>query len=330
MKSIFLASAGIKLGKTVVALGLASNYRGKAGYYKPFQDTMVQWGDTMVDQDALLMSEVFKLESGDKLSPFAYDIYDPPKMNGLIAKHVELSAGKDLMIVEGGREPSTGFAHNISNTDFAKATKMPLVIVSTATRQSLDMIIVTRNLCEQKGLELRGVIFNNATDAPKKFLEDRGIKVLGEIPTIPELRTFRIQEIMDKMHAKIIAGAAGMDRVVETMLLGTMTLQSAIDIMRKAKRKALVTGGDRTELLIAALSTDTSCIIVTGGIRPSSTVLSRADELKIPILMSNEHTIHVAETLEQLIARIDPKDKMKVDAIKSNIRANVDLDAVWE
>jgi hypothetical protein len=329
VKNIFLASAGIKLGKTVIALGLATNYPRRVGYYKPFGETMIKSGDETMDQDALLMSNVFNMESGSKLSPFTYDIFNPVTMNDIVAKHGELSQGKDLMIIEGGREPSTGFAHGISNTDIAKALKVPLIVVSTTSRQSLDMVIITKNLCEQKGLEMLGVIFNKTADSPKRFLEDRGIRVLGEVPMIPELMTFKIPEVLEKMNARIIAGASGMGRVVETTMLGTSTMQSAAIQMRKLKRKALITGGDRTELLIAALSTDTSCIIVTGEKRPASTVLSRADSLGVPVLMTDEQTIHVAEILDHLMARIDPEDKTKIDAIKESVRSGIDMKTLW-
>ncbi|MCL2785942.1 MAG: AAA family ATPase [Methanomassiliicoccaceae archaeon] len=328
MSDIFLASAGIKLGKTVAALGIASNHSGKIGYYKPFKETLIRMDDEMVDQDALLMSEMFDLEHGSRLSPFTYDIYDPVSMEDIVARHDELAEDDRLMIIEGGREPSTGFAHLVSNTDIAKELKVPLVVVATESRQSLDMIIVTKNLCDQKGLKMLGVIFNKASDVPRKFLESRGIKVLGEIPPIPELTTFRIPEMLDKMHAKVIAGIGGLDRVVETVLLGTMTIQSASEQMRRTKRKALVTGGDRTDLLIAALSTDTSCIIVTGGIRPSNTVLSRAEELDVPVIMTSEQTLRVAEILENMIGRIDPRDEDKIKAIKDGVRSGVDLDAI--
>ena len=328
-KKIFLAGAGIKLGKTVIALGLAMNYSGKVGYYKPFGETQIKADGMMIEQDALLMSKVLNIESGDKLSPFVYDIYNPMTMEDIIGRYNELAKDKNLMIIEGGREPSTGFAHNLSNTDIARELDIPLIVVSTTSRQSLDMIAVTKGLCEQKGLEMLGVIFNKAENGPRKFLEDRGIRVLGEVPMIPSLLTFNIQEILNTIDAKVIAGASGMGRVVETVMLGTGTIQSAAEQMRKLKRKALITGGDRTELLIAALSTDTSCIIVAGGKRPATTVTTRADELGIPVIMTDEQTIRITDVIELLIARIDPEDRTKIDQIRESVHNGIDLRAIW-
>ncbi|MDR0779053.1 MAG: hypothetical protein LBE48_06435, partial [Methanomassiliicoccaceae archaeon] len=78
------------------------------------------------------------------------------------------------------------------------------------------------------------------------------------------------------------------------------------------------------------LSTDTSCIIVTGGIRPAHSVLSRADEINVPVLVTNEDTLHISEIIEHLIVRIDPKDKEKIELVRKNVRASVDLSAIWD
>ena len=330
MKNIYLASVGTKSGKSVLSLGLALNYPGKVGFFKPFRESLLKVDDEMMDQDAMLMADALGLEEGWKLSPFTYDIFEPITMDDIVGRYNELCKGKDFMIVEGSREPANGYSHRISHTDIAKELNAPMVIVSTTASPSIDTLFIMKDLCEQKGIELRGVILNKATNCPeRKFIQDRGIRVLGEIPMMPELRTFRVSEISEKMDAKVIAGGKGLNNPVETMLVGAMSIQSAIRYLRRAKRKALITGGDRTEILLAALSTDTSCIIVTGGIKPSQTVLARAEEIGIPVLMTNSDTLEVTDIVEHLIARVDPKDRQKIDLIRDNVRHGVDMNAIW-
>ena len=331
MKNIYLASVGTRSGKSVLSLGLALNYPGKVGFYKPFRESLFKVEEEMMDQDALLMAEVLGLEEGKRLSPFTYDLFEPVSMDSILEKYNELCEGKQFMIVEGSREPANGYPHKISHTDIAKALNAPMVVVCTTASQSIDTVFVMKDLCARGGVELRGVIINKATNCPeRKFLQDHGVNVLGEIPMMPELRTFRVSEISERMDAKVVAGERGLCNPVETMLVGAMSIQSAIRYMRRAKRKALITGGDRTEILLAALSTDTSCIIVTGGIRPSQTVLGRAEEIGVPILMTNSDTLEVTDIVERLIARVDPKDKEKINLIKDNVRYGIDLGALWE
>ena len=330
MKNVYLASVGARSGKSVISLGLAMNYPGKVGFYKPFRESLINVNGEIMDQDASLMAEVLKLEDGKKLSPFAYDIFEPVKIDDIKKGYKELKKGKEFMIIEGSKEFTNGWSHKLSHFDIAEALDAPLILISTSSPQSIDTVFMFRELCEQRGLNMLGIVLNKCSDCPeRKLLEGRGIKVLGEVPLIPELRTFRVSEILMHMDAKVIAGEKGLDNIVETMLVGAMSTQTAIRYMRRSKRKAVITGGDRTEIQLAALSTDTSCMIVTGGIRPSHTVLSRANELNVPVLITSEDTLNVTETIEHLIARIDPKDKEKIELVRKTVRSGIDLGSVW-
>lgn len=330
MKGIYLASVGTRSGKSVLSLGLAMNYSGKVGFYKPFRESLVNFNGEPMDQDAVLLAQVLKLEDGERLSPFTYDIFDPISMDDIVANYNELSKGKEFMIVEGSRDFANGCSHGISHLDIAETLKMPMILVSSSAHQSIDGVFMFKHLCDRRGIDLIGVVLNRSEGTKEReFLESKGIHVLGEIPNIPELRTFRVSEITEKMNARVIAGTAGLENVVEDVIVGAMSPQVAVRYMRRSKKKAVITGGDRTEIQLAALSTNTSCIILTGGIMPTRTVISRADELGVPILLTNEDTLTAAEVIEHLIARIDPKDEEKIELIRKNIKRSVDLDKIW-
>lgn len=330
MKNVYLASVGSRSGKSVLSLGLAMNYPGKVGFYKPFRESMVNWNDQPTDQDAVLLAEVLKLEDPAKLSPFAYDIFDPISLDDIVSQYGELAKGKEFMIIEGSRDFANGCSHDISHLDIAEALGAPIILVSSSSHQSIDAVFMFKRLCEERGLDLKGVVINRSSgSAERDFLEKKGINVLGEIPNIPELRTFRVSEIMEKMKAKVLAGSSGLDKVVESVIVGAMSPQVAVRYMRRAKNKAVITGGDRTEIQLAALSTSTSCIILTGGIMPTRTVMSRADELGVPLLLTEEDTMTSMEILEHLIARIDPSDKDKIELIRKSIRKGIDLNEIW-
>ena len=330
MKNVYLASVGARSGKSVISLGLAMNYPGKVGFYKPFRESLIKVNNELLDQDASLMAEVLKLEDGKKLSPFSYDVFEPVSISDIKKGYEALRKGKEFMIIEGSKEFTNGWSHKLSHLDIAEALDAPMILVSTSSVQSLDTIFMFQELCRERGLDMLGIVLNKFDGGPeRKFLEERGIKVLGEVPMIPELRTFRVSEISNHMDVKLIAGEKGMDNIVETMLVGAMSTQTAIRYMRRSRRKAVITGGDRTEIQLAALSTDTSCMIVTGGIKPSHTVLSRANELNVPILITSEDTLNVTETIEHLIARIDPKDEGKIELVRKSVRSGIDLGSVW-
>ena len=330
MKNVYLASVGARSGKSVLSLGIALNYPGRAGFYKPFRESLTKVNGELMDEDALLMAEVLKLNEGKKLSPFTYDLSEPVKIEDIAAGYNDLRKDKEFMIIEGSKDFTYGFSHKLSFIDIAKTLDAPIVLVATPSCQSIDTVFMLRELCERRGSDLLGVVLNRSSGSPeRKFLEDRGVRVLGELPVMPELRAFKVSEITEKMDAKVIAGAKGMDKLVETMLVGAMSDQTAVGYMRRSRRKAVITGGDRTEIQLAALSTDTSCIIATGGIRPSNMVLSKADEVSVPVLMTSDDTLLATETVEHLIARIDPRDNEKIRIVKENIRSGIDLDIIW-
>jgi len=330
MNNVYLASVGTRSGKSILSMGLAVNYPGKVGFYKPFRENLISRNGDLTDQDAVLLADVLKLEEGERLSPFTYDIFEPVSLADIAAKYGELSKDKEYMIIEGSRDLSNGFSRGISNFDIAQALGAPIVLVSSPDHRSIDSIFLFRHLCAERGIELRGVVINRGAEPKEKeFLEMNGIRVLGEIPEMPELGTFRVKEIADRLGAKVIAGAAGMDRAVEEVMVGAMDPRDAVRYMQRSRKKAVITGGDRTDILLAALSTDTSCMIVSGGTAPARAIVSRADELGIPILLTNEDALTSAETIDRLIAKIDPKDAKKTALIKAAVKNNVDLDAIW-
>lgn len=330
MKNIYLASVGTRSGKSVLSLGLALNYPGKVGFYKPFRESLVTVDGQSMDQDAVLMAEVLKLEGGEKLSPFMYDIYAPISMDDVVRGYNDLRKGKDFMIIEGSRDFANGCSHDISHFDISRELKAPIILVSSTSHQSMDSVFMFKKICDVNNLNLAGVVLNRCDGTTERdFLIDKGVDVIGEIPNIPQLRTFHVSEIIENMESKVIAGKSGLDKVVEEVIVGAMSPQVAVRYMRRMKAKAVITGGDRTEIQLAALSTNTSCIIVTGGIMPSRMVTSRADEIGVPIIMTEEDTLAAAELIEHLIARIDPRDREKIDLIMKGVRKGLDLEKIW-
>ncbi len=330
MKKVYLVSVGERSGKTLVSLGLARNYPGKVRFFKPFRENLVNTPAGLVDQDAFLMAEVLKVEDVDAISPLFYDIYDPVSMEEVIEAFETACSGSELAIIEGGRDLTAGFTHALSHIDIALALNATIVLVSSDEPLAIDSVCMFDQLCRQKGARISGVVLNNSEKSKaRELLESKGLTVAGEIPNIPDLKSFKVWEVVEMMEAKVLAGTEGLDRDVKSLLVGAMNPQTAIRYMRRSHAKAVITGGDRTEIQMAALSTDTSCIVLTGGIRPSKTVLSKADEINVPVLLVEFDTLTSAEMIEHLIARIEPRDKKKLDQITRAVRTKVDLESLW-
>lgn len=330
MKSLFLGSAMEKSGKTMIALGMALNYPGKVGYYKPFMGNLKAYPDMIADQDAHLMKEALNLKDReDSLAPFAYNIFDPVSMSAIVAAYQKVTNGYDLMLVEGTRDIVAGSLHKVSGIRIAESIQADVILVSTAQPIALDKIAMLRRWMENFKVRFRGVILNrNDNPEIKPLLEGKGIRVFGSIPEVPEARQFSVRDVVSEINAEVIS-EEGMENRVEEIMVGAMYEEAAMKVMRRVARKALITGGDRADLQLAALTTDTSCLVLTGGMYPSRTVIAKAYEVRVPILVTPHDTLETAEIIDHLIARIDPDDKKKIAKVKQVVKENVDLEAIW-
>ncbi|NYT11541.1 MAG: AAA family ATPase [Methanomassiliicoccales archaeon] len=331
MRSLFIGSVSERSGKTILSLGLAKNAPGKVGYFKPFKETIVYAKNRILDQDAYLMKKVLNLEAEEEIiSPCSYDVFRPVSMNTMLECWDKLREGCDTMIVEGTRDITTGYIHDVSGPAIAQAIGADMVLVGDSSPGALDKIAVMKHLLGDYNIDFKGAILNMADDpAVEVFLEEKGINVLGSIPSINELKRFRVKEVVESLGAEVVVGDENLDRPVEDVMVGAMTPESAIKYMRRVGRKALITGGDRSDIQMAALSTDTSCLILTGGLYPVKTVVSKAYEKGVPILLVRYDTLTAAEMVEHLIARIDPEDEAKIKLISETVKNNINLDELW-
>ena len=331
MRSLYLGSVVEKSGKSMVTLGLAKNFQGKVGFFKPFKERLMREGDRVIDQDAYLMRQVLNLDKPEEvLCPFTYDVFRATRMDDVKAAYKKAACDCEMMLIEGTREVTTGYLNDVSGLAIADATGSDLILISTPEAAALDKIAMLYKLSGNYKINIKGVILNKTDDlSVGNFLESKGIKVLGCVPHIPEMTYFTVKEVAEALTANVLVGEGHMDRVVEGVFIGAMTMETALKYMRRHRRKAIITGGDRSDIQLAALSTDTSCLILTGGMYPANQVVSKAYEKGIPILVTRYDTLATSEMVEHLIARIEPQDAEKVRLVEKAIADNVDLEAVF-
>jgi uncharacterized protein len=331
MKTLFLGSVVERSGKSMVTLGLAKNSPYKIGYFKPFKEVMMNLEGRIIDQDAYLMKRALRLPYDEEdLCPLTYDVYQPVGMDEIMNRYHKVKEGAEAMLVEGTRDITTGCMGSVSGMAIANSMDADVVLVSSAQLPALDKICMLRKLMDQYPLHFRGVILNQAEDLKMgRLIEKRGIRVLGSIPPMRELRTFRVREMAEALGAEVLNPERGMDELVEKVMIGAMTPETALMYMRRLSRKAIITGGDRADIQMAALSTDTSCLVLTGGLYPPKPVVAKAYEVGVPVLVTRHNTMEAAEMVDRLIARIDPDDQAKIDRIAEMVRRHVDLEAVW-
>ena len=81
----------------------------------------------------------------------------------------------------------------------------------------------------------------------------------------------------------------------------------------------MITGGERSDMILAALERDTIGIILTNDIVPHQHIISRAKEKGIPILLVNMDTFITAKTIDEMEALLKKDDTEKIKLLSGLI-----------
>ncbi len=347
MKSIFISGMAGS-GKTAIALGLALKLKEEGlavGYFKPV-GSLLGPGKTD-DEDVLLFKQVFDLKHDSNiLSPVRIGKnylsggvrHDPAPLVGKIREAYQVvSQGVDVVIVDGKLSPFTASSLGLDSVRLAEMLNSTIVyVIRMEDDYSLDKTIFYNDHFRQAGISILGNIFNNVDrtllDKTKgvyaPILEETGSPVLGIIPKRIEISAPSVAEFYEALGGELLAGDKYLDRPVEDVMVGSMTIESALGYLRRAPNKAVITGGDRSDMALTALETSTSVLILTGGLYPDVGVLARAIEKKVPVILVHYDTFTTIERLHIVSRRIQPSDEQGIRIAHSNISDHCNWRAV--
>lgn len=107
-----------------------------------------------------------------------------------------------------------------------------------------------------------------------------------------------------------------------------MTPESALTYLRRSVNKAVITGGDRSDILLAALQTNTSVLVLTGNLHPHVRVLARAKDQGVPVLLVPNDTYSTLSMMNEAVGRIHHGEKKKIKLAKKTVEDNVKWKAI--
>ena len=329
-------------GKTSVAVGLALKFRQegyRVAYFKPVGSaTSVT---SREDEDGLLMKELLHMEQPlETIVPY---IAGPSYLSGhrnsceslktIMQAYEVVAADNDLVIIGGPSFPHIMGCLGLEAPSLVQELKaVPLFVLKIENDYSLDNAIFINNYMECKGIPILGNIFYNVPrpllakteGIYRPILEERGYHTLGIIPCNPELTSPTVKEYYEVLGGEILAGDENLDREVEDVAIAAMTIESALGYLRRSANKAVITGGDRSEVALAALETSTSVLILTGGLYPDVKVIAQADEKGIPLLLVHYDTYTTIEKISEISRRVRASDEKTLKIILENIEKHVD------
>jgi len=343
--SIFAASTGVLAGKTTLCLGLAlklleMGYR--VGYFKPLGHVEPGAGEPYVDEDVMAFKDILGLGEDERtISPLSIDSkfldsYARGKSETLrkvvVDAYHEVRKGKDFVVIEGLHGFKTGVSLGLDCSTLAGLLGAKMLLVSLARDDfTLDEILGVKNCVLHPEAELAGVVLNSvprlmvgrAEKVLQPELQSQGVRVFGIIPEDKTLAAPTVGDVIERLGGRLLVETS-MDRLVESVLVGAMSYESALHYFRKARNKAVITGGDRVDIVLAALETDTSVIVLTGDMRPSSKILDAATSRNVAVCVVPTDTYTAVTRLEAITGRIKPGDTRRAGLAKTAVETHVD------
>jgi uncharacterized protein len=339
MRTLFIGSTVGNSGKTMITIGLApvlqeSGY--KVGVIKPLgkQPTMV--GGKVVDADAQFLKEALHLaEPLEQICPVVVtqDLLfkalhgDVGDVRARIQKAFEaVSAGKDVVLMGGAGTLADGGFLGIPTLRLIKEFRAPVLLVDPYNNEvCIDCILMAR---EALGDLLMGVVLNRVSPQAiaeveqivVPFLAAKGIEVLGVIPLDRLLDSITVRQLVEILQGKVVCGESALDEFVERFSVGAMDTGAALGYFQRLPNKAVITGGNRADIQLAALETSTRCLVLTGDQMPNQIIVARAREAGVPIVVVSHDTLTTVEKLESVLGRIRIREAPKVRRAQEVLR----------
>ncbi|BDC36560.1 MAG: phosphotransacetylase family protein [Candidatus Methanoliparum thermophilum] len=350
MHNICVASTINQGGKTFFCVGIGQILREKGyniGFMKPIGGNVVNIEGKSIENDVKKFKELFNLKDDyDEMNPVLItetdfinilkggDIKLTEKIKGSFDR---IKNDKDIVIIEGFEDIFSILLFGIRPEKLAEITDSKIILLVNYNQYVAGKILEFSSRIDDD--KLIGIVINNVpislVDMVKQlmipFLKRKNAKILGFIPRTELLRYVTPLEIAENFGGKIICGETNADEPIYNFIIGAMTYENALKYFRRVKDKAVITGGDRAEIQIAALETPTKALLLTGNLYPGPGVISRAEERKIPIIILPDDTITVVDKIEEMMdISVNLMDRRRIENLKRLLEENIDLDTIYK
>ena len=357
IKNVYLSAIHQNAGKTTIALGLYKIFKDrgfKAAFMKPVGQKIISLRHKNVDKDCYLIGEIYHCWRFKDMSPVTVGrgfteryIQKPHEnilRNQILKSFKALSKNHNMMIVEGTGHAGVGSVIDLSNADVASLLDSKVIIISQGgIGRSIDEIMLNKALFDLKGVEVLGVIINKVM--PEKYrkikrvlekgLKNKGIRLLGVIPSDPILSSPTVGQIRNQLELKLLCGQKKLSNHVRHTIVAAMEPHNMMTYIKDGM--LVITSGDRIDNMLVSISAHLmskrkkfkiSGMILTGGLVPDKPIVELLKNSNIPVLLSKEDTFKVAGRIETMTFKIEKTDRDKISEATHLVKENVDIDAI--
>ncbi len=349
MKSLYIVSTESFSGKTSICYGIAARMKRdgmRVGYFKPLVFFGKRVGSGTISEDAPFMRSALGLkENEEQLAPVVLDSLAienaaSGKANDYATRidraFVEVSREKDVVVVEGAASLAEGTLLGLPPAQVAERLSARVLAVAKYNHDLVaDGLLVAQ---AQFGKRFLGAVINEVPPPRVGFVEQsilpflttRGVTVYATLPQERLLLSITVSEIADALGGEILNSPERGEELVENIMVGAMSMDSALSYFRRKPNKAVVTGGDRADIALAALETSTRCLVLTGNLRPNPLILGRAEELGVPLILAKQDTLSAVEIIQQYFGKLRLHQPRKVERVDALMNERFDFARLFE
>lgn len=351
MKSLYITSVERYSGKTAVCLALGKRLQSdgyKVGYIKPLSLQPWMAGGKIADEDAAFVKEILSLAAEPwDLSPvvltsdYLREHLSSEKEINLIeqvqAAVDRAGQGQDVLLLEGGGSLREGYVVGLPTPKVATTLSSHVLVI---VKYRDDVRVLDDALAAQArlGETLGGILINRVpseatafvTESAVPYLEKRSIRVFGVLPESRSLAALTVSELIEVLDAEVLTKQFKQDALVENLTVGAMTPDAALRHFRRHTNQAVITGGDRTDIQLAALETSTTCLILTGNLRPSPLVVRQAEEFSVAVLLVPSNTIETVEAIERIYGKTRLGQPAKLRQFQALLDHHMDFSRIYK
>ena len=362
-RRIFISATGQNAGKTTFSLGLIAALLKKfknIGFIKPIGQRYLMEQGFKVDEDSILIEKVFGVANNlsiKDLSPIAVE-------RGFTEKYIEgasnrrdyakdiidsfnrVATDKDLVIIEGTGHAGVGSVFDLSNATVARLLRSKVILLTPGgVGRPIDEAMLNRALFDREGVRLAGVVVNKVL--PEKIgkinkyvrmgFEKKKTPVLGVMPYQKRLDLPTMREIYEEVKIELLCGEKYLSNTIDKILIGAMEVKEALNYI--VNNALIITPSDRIDMIRAMIDVQRGKIkknchiaglVLSGGAKPPTKVLSLLEKQKIPTLLSSGDTYSIAAKIHSMKVKIKPEDKNKINIIIKMVERYVDMDKIIE
>ena len=345
MNKLVVTSMSQDAGKTSLIAGIAKALGDKfeVGYLKPLGDRLLYRKKQLWDHDSAVIAHHFGLTTPPELMNLGFDhaklryMYNRAGISEkLRAGADQVGAGKDLLLVESGKDVTYGISVNLDAVFVAEQIGGKLVIILSGNEDSMmDDLVFAKRYFDSTGVDFGGVVLNKLHDAAgfessyRSLIEEMGVNVLGIIPHQPALTTFSLDYLAERLFAKVLAGEERLKTHVQNIFVGAMSVDAALrNPALTQENNLMITSGDRTDMILAALEGNTVGIVLTNNILPPSNIVAKAAKHNIVLLQVTKDTYEIAKQIDELQPLLTVADTARVELLGNLVQTHVNLDSV--